>query len=286
MLINKKNISINRGRNVYLIFELQSILKKFNACKIPVILLKGAVFLRTIYPDIGERYLEDIDVLIHKKNVSTAENLLFSLDYHFYKTNGATHNTYCKKGKLPLYFDLHWDIVNKKSIFQKYAFKLKVDDFWENALSINIDGVRALTMHPNDLIIYLSCHALKEYYWDKKWLEDIGKIIKYYKDQIDWKKVIDKAKKYKVTKSVFYALSSVKNNTSDVVSKYILNQLGFKKINWMDKKILNLIEKNKSIKKWRALLYFSVIEEQQDKIRIFLQLFPYSLKRISTTLFK
>ncbi len=55
--------------------ELKSILDKFENASIEAIVLKGAALAAGIYPDLGLRPMKDLDLLVHKSQISDTTDI-------------------------------------------------------------------------------------------------------------------------------------------------------------------------------------------------------------------
>ena len=71
-----KHYLSNLGRNVFLTKQLLKIVDLLNAHGIATILFKGLALASSVYGDLGLRQFNDLDLLIHKKDVLRAMDLL------------------------------------------------------------------------------------------------------------------------------------------------------------------------------------------------------------------
>jgi hypothetical protein len=196
-------------RNLLASYELSGILKVLLDAQIKVIVLKGAALSETLYRDTVPRPFVDIDLLIHREDKRETEAKLSLLGYELsnkchvkFAEQFGVALTYINGDKPPI--DLHWRLI--ESPYSKY---IDADSLWKSAVPLNIEGVEALTLSPEDLLIYLCLHISKENYNQLLWLIDISEVIHYYSKTLDWQLILEKAEKYKIRLLVHRVLSLV-----------------------------------------------------------------------------
>ena len=135
-------------------------------------------------------------------------------------------------------------------------------------------------MSPENSLIYLSCHLMKESYSHKKWLTDIDRFIRHYDNEINWEKVIEKAEKYEVKRSVYYALYRVRECYETPLPASLLTRIWPERGGWSRDRVTKRRSRNNLLHRWWSLArYLSVIETSSDRIRAIIQLPPYLLRR-------
>ena len=70
----------------------------------------------------------------------------------------------------PRFIEIHWDLVNRYNPLHRALFSPDMDAIWERSVILN--GMRLLS--EEDLLAYLTSHAVKEYFNSPKWLSDIA----------------------------------------------------------------------------------------------------------------
>lgn len=269
----------------YLICEAGKVLNSLNNASIPVLALKGIALAETIYSGTVSRSMGDIDILVRKKDLDTAKEKLLKLGYNFHSTNQGNHITLIKKDNWNIRLEVHWDIVNRINPLQRYAFKINTDEIWENAAPITVAGEKTLGMYPEDLIIYLSCHLLRDYYASFKWFIDIDRITRYYGERLDWEKLISTAKRYKISKLVYYAFYFVNNFLDGVVPMEVMEKLKPKGFYRLEKYIFEKIVENPCSIIYCIFFYFSCIHGPLDKVKTIVKTILYGFKRLTKSNF-
>ncbi len=273
----------NTGYNIISLENLARLLKILNGKKIPVIVLKGAALCETVYPHIGTRFFCDLDILVRPKDLQRVKRELERLDYSFSPTAAQHHLVAYQSANHCLPLEVHWDLVNETSPFQKYAFKLSRERFWEEAVPLKIRGTDALNLSPEHQLIYLSIHMLKEGYANRKWLVDLYFLLKSFQGKINWDKFIQDCRKFRVKRPVYYALTLVDrlfhltDMNRKLLSRKVLKELKPARINFVEKIILKQVLKNRrpasNLK--RLFLYLFSIERFTDRLKAFLALLKY-----------
>ncbi len=272
--------------NIVHLENLARLAKKLSQQKVPLMILKGAALCDTVYPHIGLRTFCDIDILIHKKNIQKVIGVLTQLDYSISHSHAQHHFSAYQDSNHSLPLEVHWDLVNEASPFQKYAFQLNLEKFWQDAMSFEFRETEALWLSPEHQLIYLSIHMLKEGYSNRKWLVDLYYLLKFFRGGIDWNKLFEECEKYQVKRPLYYALSTleeifhVSEMNGNLLSQEILDKLKPAKIARIERKMLDRLRKNKSLKSYfhRFFLYQFSIEKGTDKLKALFSLMRYAFQ--------
>ncbi len=188
-------------RNVLFLSEFDRLIQR--AQGIPIIPLKGIRMLRTVYKDIGARELNDVDVLVKKEDYPEIVKILKEMGYRKLYSNEGNHESFLGK----VMIEVHWHIVNQKSPFQRLFFRIEPDEIWEN---VKKEG-DFFIMQPEQELIYLCNHVLKEGFASLKWLLDI--IMFMQKVKIDFNLFKKLTKRYFSAKPVKYTFYLLKDFT-------------------------------------------------------------------------
>lgn len=211
--------------NTLMFYETVKILKSFDDAGIKAIILKGPALANTIYNNPGLRPFSDIDLLIPRQNLNKATAVLKksgyilpdnSLPIEAY-TKFHFHISAIKRDTNRIHVELHWHLSDTL----KYTrIETVTEKIWENVQHTKIRNLSALTMMPEDLLLYLCFHLDKHGYMNNFiysqeynpdlilnrlsrnrliWFVDIHEVIKFYGEKINWKNFIEKAKKWDET---------------------------------------------------------------------------------------
>ncbi len=181
------------ARNIVLQDELSRLLSIFQQEQIPVVVLKGAALLESIYGDISLRPMGDLDILVRPEHLEQAETIAFKQGYGFLVNHelqeltrqNCRHLANLWHHEKKIMLEIHHHIVSQD---EPYYFDL--DDFWARARPVTISGGHALTLAPEDLLIHLSIKFLLDRRYESNsalgQLCDISEVITHYGDSIDW----------------------------------------------------------------------------------------------------
>jgi hypothetical protein len=219
------------ARSIILQNELYRLLSAFNNQEIPVIVLKGAALLESIYRDISLRPMGDLDILVRPERLDQAEAIAFKLGYGFRanrelqeQTRQSCHhlaNLWHHEKNIML--EIHHHIVSHD---EPYYFNL--EDFWARARSDTILGAHALTLAPEDLLIHLSIKFLLDRRYQSNaalgQLCDISEVIKHYDDSLDWDLIEKTSRENGVLKGLHFVLHACEHLLSTPVPTVILSK--------------------------------------------------------------
>ena len=162
--------------------ELFRLVDSLAARRIPAITFKGPAIAWSIYLNPSLRPMSDIDVLIQRRDVAAAAEVLAGLGYRA-QTPTARIVFHRYGAQLPfqhpngLAVDLHWHLGPLH--FQKW---FPDDAVWTRAAHIEIAGRSIRSLAPEDLLRFLCMHAAK-HGWDN--LRDLGDIARLINSNVD-----------------------------------------------------------------------------------------------------
>jgi len=244
------------ARNEKIKYEAIKLAREFNKAGIDLIFLKGVALLSTVYDDPKDlRTMKDIDILVRKKDLWKAEEVLKSRGYKTKETEEEReillrehfHFMYFKNRiNLELHWEIgeqwHWDIVKSKNLYKNILFdssrKITVKDTEIKTLSpagnifmacFNFE--RALFVDHRIIyspFVYLSkylrereklvCHGLRFFY-------EIKKMLRHYGDEVKWDELLSLARAAKKEYEIFTLLSLSKKVAKANISKAIIKKM-------------------------------------------------------------
>jgi hypothetical protein len=172
--------------------------------KIEIMTLKGASLLSQIYPSVGLRPMEDLDLMVRPED---RECFVRLLKHTGYQQNSKRSNSFTK-GDVGI--DLHTHALNTDRIQSREdLFPGGMDPIWESSIPWGGDGRWVRRPDDVDNILLLSQHFLKHYFSRLIWLEDIYRLIRN-RDQKFWRKLLNRADQLQQTKPFSYTLYLLK----------------------------------------------------------------------------
>lgn len=192
--------------------KLINFLAIFSHNKIPVIPLKGTILSKRLYGDIAARGPStDFDLLIKEQHKEKAQILLKEAGYYFNPHNEIEqwqwqYDFYKPQEDTTL--DLHWDIT------MMGRSKERIEGLWRGTRIVEED-ISYYEFKEEELLLYLVAHFISSRHFIKlRYVCDINELLNIYKDLINWDSLINKAKRWKLTGSL-YALLKLCNDLFD-----------------------------------------------------------------------
>lgn len=136
--------------------------KEFNQANIKALVFKG-IILRELYPIPDERISSDEDLLIEKKDLKKAMEILESnnMERVFSDEDEAdVYHYFCEKSGLHL--EIHTTLFGKKSITHNKMEEI-FSTVFQDPYTVNINNVDVHTFSINKHLLYIICHAIKHF---------------------------------------------------------------------------------------------------------------------------
>jgi len=218
--------------------ETRELAQAFNNAGIDYVVIKGAALLWTVYSnDQGLRPMNDIDILIKKKDIPICEDIITNhrgfkkMDSTKFGTadHNAIHNAPAKHPfhheyvKEQIEVELHWDIGNPGH------YTSIVDKLMTNFSEIVIDGISVRVQNPEYALFQTCVNFLNDFsflypffleklrhkkdrifYYRITFLYEIKNVLNYYAETISWENFIAAVKSVKKEFEIFSLLLLVK----------------------------------------------------------------------------
>jgi hypothetical protein len=220
------------GRNMLLQDGLSQLLSALNLEGIPVIVLKGAALLDSIYQDISLRPMSDLDILVKPEHLDRAEAIALHQGYTYMVGPNVQKDARMNNRHLPnlihigkrIVLEIHQHIVGSN---EPYRFDL--NGFWSRARPFRTSDTGALTLAPEDLLIHLSIKFLLDRHYRSNsalgQLCDISEVILHYGDSLDWNLIEKVAEEHSIAPGLHYALYVCKQLLDTQVPANVLGRL-------------------------------------------------------------
>jgi len=174
---------------------LKEILEIFQQEELTPILIKGAAICQTVYPDPALRPMRDMDILLDKKEVHLAQEVLCRNG--FVQSSAPLEEDHYhlppvfKKVKgVQICIELHWGLYpNIPPYYPEVVFK----DLLSSGKTISIDGIEAHTFSDEEMLHYMYQHAFHApLAYDSYKLINAADVISFtekYYASLDWEKI-------------------------------------------------------------------------------------------------
>ena len=184
----------NTRSNLALTAQLFKIIELFEANGINSIPYKGPALGACAYGDISLRQFVDLDLIVHKKDVLKAKDLLISGGWRAeFELSEAQEKAFLehyydyaflKDGKL---IEIHWELAEGY-----FNFPIDVERLWSRLQPVTIASRRVLTVAAEDSLLILCAHSSKHLWSRLGWICDIANLIKSRND-LHWEEVFQHA---------------------------------------------------------------------------------------------
>lgn len=204
----KMLVYANTFRNLFLTQELLNIIELFKQNGIPAIAFKGHTLAISAYQDLSSRQITDLDLLLPKRGIKTAQDLLISegfqlignyeWEFHFFRRGGNVH------------IDLHQEIAPKF-----YGLSYDFDELLSRTkpLYFGNESIPLLTVEDSLLLVSIvwwrDCAHLNSHF-SLHLLCDIDALI-IRNPQLDWSWVCNQANTMGCDRILRLALTSAHN---------------------------------------------------------------------------
>jgi len=220
----------NIVRNTTLERRALEIIHHLKKYAIPVIPLKGPIFAKFIYGDLALRQAStDLDILVRPKDVKEAEERLKEIGYAANLDNGVIEYYHAFNNQIPLSrrddrsgpvaLDLHWDLR------QKFV-ATNIDDFWASARDTDLGGYTISMPSVENIAMYLAALAILDGASVQiKYLFDLHTLVTRYAVSMNWGLLSDKAARFKMDATLFFALELCEALFNSTVPEGVLERI-------------------------------------------------------------
>jgi hypothetical protein len=229
----KQSYLTTLARNRIFLSELERVLRLLCSQGIEVVLLKGALFVRSLYEELGLRPMSDLDLLLRKAAIPQAVSLLKQNGYQepvLHQSNlvkqDVTHDVHLRLAHAP-YVDLevHWLLVGG----EKFRQKTDMDWFWNRIVlhPAYPDG-GVYTLSPSAHLLYLCGHLGVQHGLGSiglLWLIDIVRFLQKYEGEVDWSDFIRGARHLSWSAAAYYTFKEVQTTFHVSPPEAVLEQL-------------------------------------------------------------
>jgi hypothetical protein len=201
------------ARSLNLQHEMGRILALLGREGVPVMLLKGAALVETVYPHPGQRTMVDLDLLVPRSDIQRAHAVVQTLGYSVGGARVARdddhvlatyhHHYPLRRDGGAVIVELHQGLVDDRPDFD-------VQGIWDRAWPSDHGGHRHLLQAPEDLALHVAMHFAKDRMSRHEsalgQLADLVRIVERL--PIDWDVTVDRARASCVADRLFVALAS------------------------------------------------------------------------------
>ncbi|MFC2065211.1 nucleotidyltransferase family protein [Chloroflexota bacterium] len=203
--------------------QVKKVLTAFKNANIPVIVLKGWALIMTLYAgDHGQRYCEDIDILVKPQDIDHAEEILQKLGcigveeswpgYNRRYMNERAYLTPKQNSPFGRNFSigLHWGLLHIPAYDPD---RIDLDGLFERAVPLTVCGTPVLELSTEDNLAYSSAHLGLHHRLDSALFRyfEIARIILLAGSAFDWQAVLNRASQWGCSYSLKKVLEKVES---------------------------------------------------------------------------
>jgi hypothetical protein len=205
--------------------ELLSILKTLEKEQILAVPFKGVCLAALAYGNTTYRNFSDLDILVHRADVTKAIEILlnnrYRYRYHLTPTEIAErweqhHEWDLIKDNGLVSLDLHWGFTQRL-----IYFPLDLKDLESRLEPINIAGQNVLSLSATDTLLILCINGSKECWYKLARICDIAALISN-QSQIDWEQLVKTATQLGSRRMVFLGLILAQKVMGTVLPELVL----------------------------------------------------------------
>ena len=183
----------NAARNLLLTGELSRIIKSFASEGVAVIPYKGPALAVVAYGNPALRRFVDLDIMVRKRDVGRAKQLLLALGFtaepSLTETQEAImlrsqHNLPFARDEGRILVELHWEVTARQ-----FSSAFDPARMWDRLETVTLGGMSCKTFSKEDLLLALCVHGTKHCWGRLAWISDIAELSAAH-HEINWPQVV------------------------------------------------------------------------------------------------
>jgi len=268
-------------------FQVEEVLAGLSAAIIPVIVLKGWALIQWLYQgDHGQRFCEDIDILVPRDQVTRAVATLEQLGYAALKeadpgfaqrfSNAQAYIRRDPSAGVANRFSIgfHWGLTHYPYFDEK---RVNTDHLFSRSLPLKVAGVDVAELSFEDQFIYTCAHLALHHRNAENLLNfyEIAAILMRAGTSMDWQAVLDRATAWGYSMQVRYVVAQIQYLWPEVVPREVLELLAGLRPSLKDRWIDQLVATTKGNRIKSALVEMLALPGWKNKLTAaFRQVFP------------
>jgi hypothetical protein len=161
--------------NLLLRHELGRILNALQESGIPALALKGVVLAHTVYSDPSLRPMSDIDLLVSPDKREDALRVVRTLGYDYPESMLAINRDHILRLAPNQEFARGLQLRGSRVFLEVHSqlecsepsFPMPVQEFWSRSILVDLRGITARTLCPEDFLFHLCLHLSRSHRFEK-----------------------------------------------------------------------------------------------------------------------
>ena len=199
----------NAARNLLLAGELVRVVKLLEAEGVHALAYKGPALAASAYGDLSLRRFLDLDIIVRRRDVPRARELLRSLGFRLpVGLSRSQENVLLRSqhaialardgGRLTV--ELHWGVASRR-----FAAVPLAESVWARAVAVRVGGGEVKTLAPEDLLVALCVHGTKHFWERLAWVCDVAELLNS-NPGLDWQLALGLARASHVERMLLLGL--------------------------------------------------------------------------------
>lgn len=249
------------ARNIYLMDQLRRIVTAFEQAGRSLLPIQGASLVETVYPSLGTRPMNDMDLLVKKEEWSEGRQILQRLGFsslprfpNFFSGHGVV-------------LDIHFDPAGFDRIrSRRVAVRIQNDKLWaETVLSAASQGGNILSV--DDTLLCLAAHLQKHSFSRLIWFLDLALFLQQHRD-MNWPVLWNRAQTFNLTKPLCFVLHYLRSVFGMELPERIEEQLRSESLNLVERRFLRALLAGEEMGLVGDLLLAFSIADPVDRLRL------------------
>ena len=221
---------ITAARNTAIMHQLADVLRRLQGQGIPTLVLKGAALAASVYGEMAERPMGDIDLLVEISDTARALRALGECGYQRVDVDerGATSESFeneimvARSGGASVPIELHWSLFDSPH----HQRVLPIDWFWDTAVQRTVADTPAMTLGVDALVLHLCGHLVLHHHGQGLlWHHDLAEILWRSSSELCWDVILSKGSQCDLVLSLQRVLHELETNWGAPVPLWVRSRL-------------------------------------------------------------
>jgi hypothetical protein len=161
------------SHNLILIHHLREVTERLKKTGPEVIFFRGISLQGDVYPELGDRSMLDVDILVREGDVEQLKNILQGLGW-----GEVEPGVFYKNG---LSLDVHTSFLTPiRTVLANACLTVSMDEVFQRGINKQLDAIEIMIPCPEHLFISTAIHLQSHSFGSEKGWEDLVRIQTYY----------------------------------------------------------------------------------------------------------
>ncbi len=227
-------------RHLMMIAALSEVTRAFRDADLSWVVMKGPVVAARLYPEVGDRTYNDLDLLVHRRDYPAAMTILEKLGYQHLIHNWALAEQMlagqAEMARGPIHIDLHWHVHYSRQ--DRRADRIDPRPMLARRRLVDVSSIEIPTLDPIDTLQMLCLHAARSDGHRLLWLKDVERALAVERPDLD--EVVRRCRDHDVAASVGLVLARTRTILGADVPDRIVDALLPRSLRLLDRAVCAL----------------------------------------------